>query len=80
MQIQGNGSSGSELLWYQDRASGPLPDAWVLWVPLWVYKVAMLAWALWTAQALLGWLRWGWSCFGEGGLWRARPRVNAPGL
>ena len=27
------------------------------------------------AQALLGWLRWGWECFGHGELWRP---VRAP--
>jgi hypothetical protein len=30
----------------------------------------MLAWALWIAAALLSWLRWGWDCYSEGGLWK----------
>jgi hypothetical protein len=41
----------------------------------------MLAWALWLAQALLGWLRWGWERFGEGGFWRQgekKPKVPPP--
>jgi hypothetical protein len=42
----------------------------VLSVPLLVYRLAMLAWALWIAQALVGWLRWGWRCFSAGELWR----------
>jgi len=39
-----------------------------------VYRVAMLAWALWLALALLRWLRWGWTCFSEGGLWHPLSR------
>jgi hypothetical protein len=30
----------------------------------------MLAWALWIAQALLHWRRWGWESFGTSGYWR----------
>jgi hypothetical protein len=79
MQIAGNGSSGSLLRWYQDRADALLPQAWVLSVPLLVYRIAMLAWALWLAQALLRWLRWGWECFSHGELWRPlRPPRSAP--
>jgi len=39
-------------------------------VPLMVYRLAMLAWALWIAWAILWWFRWGWACFSEGGRWR----------
>jgi hypothetical protein len=70
MQIEGNGSSGYLLRWYADRADATLPAAWVVSVPLLVYRLAMLAWALWLAQALLRWLRWGWDCFSHGELWR----------
>jgi hypothetical protein len=35
-----------------------------------VYRILMLLWALWLAHSLLKWLRWGWGCFSEGGLWR----------
>jgi hypothetical protein len=48
-------------------------------LPILVYRLAMLAWALWLAQALLGWLRWGWDRFGEGGFWRqAAKKPKAP--
>ncbi|MCT7654167.1 hypothetical protein MBH78_03925 [Oceanimonas sp. NS1] len=60
MQIAGNGSYGNHLSWYQDRSGGSLPTGWVLSVPLLVYRLLMLGWALWLAFALLGWLRWGW--------------------
>ena len=73
MQISGNGSSANELHWYQDRSNASLPQAWILSVPLWVYRGLMLAWALWLAFALLRWLRWGWECFSGGGLWKSKP-------
>jgi hypothetical protein len=74
MQIAGNGSSASELHWYQDRSDGSLPAASVISVPLGVYRLAMLAWALWLALALLRWLRWGWDCFSSDALWRSPRR------
>jgi hypothetical protein len=70
MQIAGNGSSAGSLNWYQDRTAPQLPRAWVLSVPLLVYKLLMLAWALWLAYALLKWLHWGWLAFSDGGYWR----------
>ena len=78
MQVSGNGSTAQELLWYQDRSGAELPTAWVLSVPLMVYRVAMLAWALWLAFALLRWLRWGWAAYAEGGLWRPWRRTAKP--
>lgn len=77
MQIAGNGSDALLLHWYQDRAAGTLPRPWVVSAPLWVYRLAMLAWALWIAQALVRWLRWGWSCFSAGELWRPLRRRAA---
>lgn len=73
MQIAGNGSGPYQLNWYQDRVDGEpaaFPRALVLSVPLLVYRLLMLAWALWLAAALLRWLAWGWECFSSGGVWR----------
>jgi hypothetical protein len=72
MQIAGNGSYGSMLHWYQDRFGPQLPSAWVLSTSIWVYRILMLLWALWLANALLGWLRWSWDQFTAGGLWRRK--------
>lgn len=70
MQIAGNGSSPSQLNWYQDRTSAELPRPWVLSVPILVYRGLMLAWALWLAFRLLAWLRWGWGQLSTPVLWR----------
>jgi len=48
-------------------------------LPLWVYKVLMLAWAIWLANALIGWLRDSFSAWTRDGYWRARPAASAPG-
>lgn len=75
MRVAGNGSSAGLLRWFFDRSSGEIPAVWVLSLPLWAYKIAILAWSLWLANALLGWLRWGWGCFANGGLW-PKPNPN----
>lgn len=70
MQIEGNGSWEYGLNWYQDHASDTLPQAWVISVPLMVYRLLMLAWSLWLAFAMLRWVQWGWRCYSHNGLWR----------
>lgn len=78
MQIAGNFSYGTTLNWYQDIATAVYPQGYVVSVPLLVYRLLMLAWALWLAFALLGWLRWGWQCLATDGLWRATGKRAAP--
>jgi hypothetical protein len=77
MQITGNGSVAERLVWDLDRTAGSLPRPVAVSVPLFVYRLAMLAWSLWLARAALTWLRWGWECLGEGGLWRPLQRRRA---
>lgn len=76
MQVAGNGSTAWLLHWYQDRSAAQLPLPAVWSVPLWVYRLLMLAWALWLAWALLDWLRWSWQCFATGALWKTRPQKS----
>ena len=70
MQITGNGSYGHSLKWYQDISANILPQPVVYSLPMTVYRVLILAWALWIAFALIKWLRWGWECYSNDGLWR----------
>jgi hypothetical protein len=77
MQIAGNGSDYDTLRWYQDRAAAALPQPWLFSLSLWFYRLAMLAWSLWVAQALVGWLRWGFRQWSAGGYW-LRLRGPAP--
>ena len=73
MQITGNDSSRYLLNWYTDRSGSTLPGAWIITVPILVYRTLMLLWAIWLAFALLKWLRWGWSCYVTHGYWRELP-------
>lgn len=77
MQVAGNNSSAYELRWFQDRFADALPSSWVLSVSIWFYRGLMLLWALWLANSLLNWLRWGWAQGSTGGLWRRRPQLLA---
>jgi hypothetical protein len=83
MAVQGADSSANQLIWYLDRTGGTLPQPWVLTTSLWVYRFAMLVWALWLVNALLGWLKWAWAQFSSDGLWLKKgatppPPPNAP--
>ncbi len=70
MHIVGNNSNAHALRWFNDQASGILPQAGAISVPIWVYRVAMLLWALWLANAVLGWLRWALRAWTKDGWWR----------
>lgn len=68
MWISGNNSSNYVLNWYADRTS-TFPIANIISAPLYVYRVLMLAWALWISFSLLRLLRWGWDCFSTNHIW-----------
>lgn len=70
MQVAGNGSSATIFNWYQDRNTSDLPQAWLISVPKIIYRLLMLAWALWLAFSLLRWMKWGWTQFTIGGIWK----------
>jgi len=81
MQISGNGSSNFLLHWTQDRIQANMPELLVVSLPMYVFRVLMLFWALWLAYSLLKWLKWGWECFGTGGFWKTvkiRRKKNPP--
>jgi hypothetical protein len=78
MRIVGTGPGG-ELSWFIDQAREQLPRVGVLSVPLWWYKLAMLAWALWLSFALTRWIKWAWEVYSRDGLWRATRKAAPPG-
>jgi len=77
--VNPNGGGGSVLAWFADQSSDALPQAGAISLPMWLYRAAMLAWALWLANAVLGWLRWGLRAWITGGYWR-RLRMEKAGL
>lgn len=77
MGVVGNGSSQYQLNWFVDRGDATLTQAWVISIPLWIYRALMLVWSLWLALKLLGWLKWGWTAFTHEGYWRS-DRISRP--
>ena len=77
MQVEGAGSWGSQLQWYADRTTGALSRPWVLWLPLWVWRILMLLWALWLAVMTFRWVTWAWQQASVGGLWKMPPKKAA---
>jgi hypothetical protein len=69
MNILGNGSSAYLLRWYHDVSGPVLPRTWMVSIPMWAYRVAMLAWALWVSFWLINILKWGWVRFCTPMLW-----------
>lgn len=59
-----------QLQWYQDKIVSDLPVITAFTIPIFIFRILMLAWALWLAFSLLRWLQWGWRCFSEAGIWR----------
>jgi len=74
MHVTGDGSSAQSLRWFADRSKDALPQASAISLPLWLYKLLMLAWALWLANALIGWLRNGFAAWTKDGYWRSSPK------
>lgn len=80
MRVAGNGSTAWALRWFADQSGGALSRAGALTFPLWAYKAAMLVWALWLANSLIGWLRWGFHAWMSGGYWKSTPPSPKPTL
>jgi hypothetical protein len=76
MRISGNGSSLGHLVWYQPLAKEALPTPQMVSVSIWFYRLLMLLWALWLAHSLIEWLRWGWTQYSRGGLWKVQERIK----
>jgi len=75
MHITGNNSYSGWFSWYQDHSDAAFPTAWIISLPLWCYKVAILIWSLWLAAALVKWIRWGWQQLSTHGLWYAADEI-----
>ena len=72
MFITGNGSFDNRLVWFTPQGSSDLDRPWVVTVSIWWYRLLMLLWGLWLANAVTRWLMVGWRQFTAGGAWRWR--------
>ena len=78
MHVIGNDSYGNSLSWFDDRTTSAMPAAFVLSLPMWIYKVLILAWSLWLSFALLKWLPWVWRQFMAEDLWKSGGKIKKP--
>ena len=74
MGVAGHGSHGNHLNWFADQSGPLLPSVTLVSLPIWTYRAAMLAWALWLAWTVISWLRRGLAAWLQGGYWRGRRR------
>ncbi|MDR1935461.1 MAG: hypothetical protein LBS49_07755 [Candidatus Accumulibacter sp.] len=70
MGIDGYGSRAGRLQWFADRSEALLPTVQVFSLPVWVYRVLMLAWTLWLAYILIHWLKRGLAAWLKDGYWK----------
>lgn len=78
MFIRGNGSHAGRLVWFSPATSAELAQPEIFSVSIWFYRLLMLVWALWLANAVIRWLQLGWRNFTTGGAWRTYARVRKP--
>lgn len=76
MHVTGYESEGRRLTWFIDQTETTTPAAAAWSLPIWTYKVLILAWALWLSFALVRWLPWVWGRFAERGLWVGSPKED----
>jgi len=74
MQIAGNGSTPTLLHWTVDRVAGAFPEPAVWTLPVWTFRLVMLAWSLWLALKVVGWVLWAGESLREGGFWMKKPK------
>ncbi|MCL2161817.1 MAG: hypothetical protein FWH56_08065, partial [Betaproteobacteria bacterium] len=70
MGISGYVTRGNDLAWFADKSDSLLPVVKVFSLPIWVYRVLMLAWTIWLAAVLIRWSSRGFSAWIEGGCWK----------
>ena len=75
MQVSGFGSTNDTLNWYVDRVPDLFPTPWILSVPMIVWKIIMLIWALWLAASVVKWAPWAWRAFAASAVWK---RASGP--
>ena len=75
MFITGNGSFGNRLIWFSPAEGSELGQPWAFSISIWYYRLLMLLWGLWLANAVIRWLIAGWGQFTAGVAWRRRSRI-----
>lgn len=62
MAVAGENSRSNFFEWFYDYLSTASQQTpWVFSLPIWIYKLAMLVWAIWLAFSILDWIRYAWA-------------------
>lgn len=69
MYITGWQSFDQSFVWFSDEMDGRVPSPWVLSLPMWVYFILILVWAMWLVFTLIKWIRVWWQSFKTPVLW-----------
>jgi hypothetical protein len=72
MFILGNESNRNLLNWFAPNTTPEMPTPQFVTISIWYYRLLMLAWALWLANAMVSWLRGLWGALTHGGAWAAK--------
>lgn len=76
------GQSAGMLTWFVDQV--PLGAAWesasIVSVPIWIYRLLMLAWCLWLAISAVNWLKEALKSWLAGGYWKRGTSKTPPPL
>lgn len=75
------GQSGGSLTWFVDQveAGAAWASASIISVPIWIYRLLMLAWCLWLAISAVNWLKEALKSWMDGGYWKKRsPKMPPP--
>ncbi|WP_435234455.1 hypothetical protein ACR30L_11815 [Psychromonas sp. PT13] len=75
MQVVGNGSYGHLFRFFQDKmVAQQLPLVTIYSLPIWLYRIVMLAWSLWIATQLIKWGKWWFDSYSANGAWVKIPK------
>ena len=62
--------SNYQLVWFSEQMKDK--SAWIISLPLWVYRSLMFIWAIWLAYSVTIWSKWIWSKFTYYNIWNKK--------
>ena len=76
--LYGDPNPQHAVAWFLDRHDGTLPSAFVISLPIVVYRLVMAAWLAAWALLLRDLLPWAWRAYAKGGALQATPPPPPP--
>ncbi len=57
MLVVGGQSTAASLNWYLDHGGTVLFRPWIIWLPLWTWRLLMLVWSTWMVVMIIKWIK-----------------------